>query len=156
MQVPIIALDEESLKGELREVVRSTAEEVVNGILDAQADELVNAGKYEPRTSGRRTGAATTCGGLLTRAGKIEVSVPKLRGARFTTEVIKRYRRHEPGIEEAMMGTRFLGVPTRNVEEVTNVLWEEGVSAGMVSNLDKDAYRRLYEWRTRPLACEHA
>lgn len=47
MRAPIITLDEYTLKAEMREVVRETVEQVINGILDAQADELVNAGKYE-------------------------------------------------------------------------------------------------------------
>ena len=155
MQAPIITLDEETLKAEMREVVRETVEQVINGILDAQADELVNAGRHE-RTDERqawRSGHYTR--GLLTRAGKIEVSVPRLRGARFTTEVIERYRRRESSVEEAMMETCFLGVSTRNVEEVTGILWEEGVSAGTVSNLNQDAYRKVDEWRNRPLTSEY-
>lgn len=138
MQAPIITLDEETLKAEMREVVRKTVEEVINGILDAQADELVNASRYE-RTDERqayRSGHYTR--GLLTQAGKIEVSVPKLRGARFTTEVIERYRRRESSVEEAMMETCFLGV-----------------SAGTVPNPDQDAYAKIDEWRSRPLTCEY-
>lgn len=155
VQAPIITLDEETLKAEMREVVRKTVEEVINGILDAQADELVNASRYE-RTDERqayRSGHYTR--GLLTQAGKVEVSVPKLRGARFTTEVIERYRRRESSVEEAMMEMYFLGVSTRNVEEVTSILWEEGVSAGTVSNLNQDAYAKIDAWRSRPLTCEY-
>lgn len=151
MQAPIITLDEETLKGELRDLVRKTVEEVINGILDAQADEMVNAKRYE-RTDERqayRSGHYTR--GLLTQAGKIEVSVPKLRGARFTTEVIERYRRRESSVKEALMEMYLLGVSTRNVEEVTGILWGEGVSAGTVSNLNQEAFKRVDEWRRRPL-----
>lgn len=154
MQAPIITLDEETLKAEMREVVRETVEQVINGILDAQADELADAGRYE-RTDERqayRSGHYTR--GLLAQAGKIEVNVPKLRGARFTTEVIERHGRRESSVEGAMMEMYFLGVSTRNVEEVAGILWEEGVSAGTVSNLNQDAYTRIDEWRTRPLTCD--
>ena len=154
MQAPIITLDEETLKGEMREVVRSTVEEVINGILDAQADELVNAEKYERTDERQAYRSGHYKRGLLTQAGKIEVMVPKLRGARFTTEVIERYRRRESSVEEAMMEMYLLGVSTRNVEEVTSILWEEGVSAGTVSDPDKDAHGKTGEWRSRPLACE--
>lgn len=155
MQAPIIALDEEALKGELKDLVRKTVEEVINGILDAQADEMVNAGRYE-RTDERqayRSGHYTR--GLLTQAGKIEVSVPKLRGARFTSEVIERYRRREASVEEALMEMYLLGVSTRNVEEVTKMLWDEGVSAGTVSNLNQEAFERVDEWRERPLTSRY-
>ena len=53
VRAPIITLDEYTLKAEMREVVRETVGQVINGILDAQADELVNAGKYE-RTDERQ------------------------------------------------------------------------------------------------------
>ena len=155
MRAPIITLDEYTLKAEMREVVRETVGQVINGILDAQADELVNAGKYERTDERQAYRSGHYKRGLLTQAGKIEVSVPKLRGARFTTEVIERYRRRESSVEEAMMEMYFLGVSTRNVEEVTSILWEEGVSAGTVSNLNQDAYRKIDEWRGRPLTCEY-
>ena len=154
IRAPIITLDEETLKAETREVVRETVEQVTDGILDAQADELVNAGRYE-RTDERqawRSGHYTR--GLLTQAGKVEAGVPKPRGARFTTEAVERYGRRESSVEEAMMETCFPGVSTRNVEEVTSILWEEGVSAGTVSNPDQDAYRKVDEWRNRPLTSE--
>lgn len=144
-QAPIITLDEETLKGELKDLVRKTVEEVVNGILDAQADEMVNAGRYE-RTDERqayRSGHYTR--GLLTQAGRIEVSVPKLRGTRLTSEVIERYQRRESSVEEALMEMYLLGVSTRNVEEVTRILWGEGVSAGTVSNPSQEAFERVEE-----------
>lgn len=155
MQAPIITLDEDTLKGELRDLVRETVEQVINGILDAQADELVNAERYERTDERQAYRSGHYARGLLTQAGKIEVMVPKLRGARFTTEVIERYRRRESSVEEAMIEMYLLGVSTRNVEEVTSLLWEEGVSAGTVSNLNKDAYARVDEWRSRPLTCEY-
>lgn len=155
MQPQIITLDEDMLKGELRDLVRGTVEEVINGILDAQADELVNAERYE-RTDERqayRSGHYTR--GLLTQAGRIEVSVPKLRGTRFTSEVIERYRRREESVDEALMEMYLLGVSTRSMEDVTKMLWGEGVSAGTVSNLNQEAFKRVDEWRSRPLTSEY-
>lgn len=155
MQPQIITLDEDMLKGELRGLVRRTVEEVINGILDAQADELVNAERYE-RTDERqayRSGHYTR--GLLTQAGRIEVSVPKLRGTRFTSEVIERYRRREESVDEALMEMYLLGVSTRSMEDVTKMLWGEGVSAGTVSNLNQEAFRKVDEWRSRPLTSEY-
>lgn len=80
--------------------------------------------------------------------------MPKLRGARSATEVIERCRRRESSVEEAMMETCLVGVSTRSVEDVAQILWGEGVSAGTVSNPDKRAFSSVEEWRTRPLTCE--
>ena len=49
----IIQVNEEKIKGELGELVRKTVEEMLNKMLDAEADEITQAHKYE-RTESRR------------------------------------------------------------------------------------------------------
>ncbi len=44
----------EQIKNHLDRIVRSTVEETLNGLLDAEADRLCNAGRYE-RSNDRRT-----------------------------------------------------------------------------------------------------
>jgi len=56
-------------------------------------------------------------------------------------------------VEEALMGTCLLGVSTRNVEDVTRALWDEGLSAGTAPNPDQEASEKVDAWR-RPLASE--
>lgn len=52
MPEPIAALNEESLRSDLRELVRKTVEDTLNGLLEAEADDLVGAERYE-RTAER-------------------------------------------------------------------------------------------------------
>ena len=52
MPEPIVTLNEESLRGDLRELVRQTVEDTLNGLLEEEADDLVGAERYE-RTAGR-------------------------------------------------------------------------------------------------------
>ncbi len=59
-QPPILTLDENALKDEARDLVRGTVEEAVNGVLDAQADELANAERYE-RTDERHATVCEAC-----------------------------------------------------------------------------------------------
>ena len=47
MPEPIVTLNEESLRSDLRELVRRTVEEMLNGLLDGEADDLVGAERYE-------------------------------------------------------------------------------------------------------------
>ena len=47
-----MSVDEESLRGEIRNLVRKTVEDTINALLDEEASELVGAGCYE-RTAGR-------------------------------------------------------------------------------------------------------
>jgi len=50
---PVVQIDEGRIQTHLDEVVRSTVEETLNALLDAEADQLCGARKYE-RTEGRK------------------------------------------------------------------------------------------------------
>lgn len=52
MPEPIVTLNEETLKSDLRELVRRTVEDTLNGLLEEEADDLVGAERYE-RTAER-------------------------------------------------------------------------------------------------------
>ena len=53
MSDKIIQLNEDLIKHDLKDLVRSSVEETLNALLDKEADDLVNAEKYE-RSSERR------------------------------------------------------------------------------------------------------
>ena len=155
MSDPIVSVDEETLKGDLRELVRKTVQDTINALLEQEAEEMVGAERYE-RTAGReayRSGHYKRR--LTTTSGQIELDVPKLRGATFQTAVIERYRRRETSVEEAIIEMYLAGVSTRRIEDVSEILWGAGVSAGTVSNLNEKAYKSVEEWRSRPLAGEY-
>ncbi len=67
--------------------------------------------------------------------------MPKLKGMRFTTAIIERYRRRETSVEEAMIEMYLAGVSTRRIEDVSEILWESSVSAATVSNLNDEGLR---------------
>ena len=155
MSNPIVSVDEETLKGDLRELVRKTVQDTINALLEQEAEEMVGAERYE-RTAGReayRSGHYKRR--LTTTSGQIELDVPKLRGATFQTAVIERYRRRETSVEEAIIEMYLAGVSTRRIEDVSEILWGAGVSAGTVSNLNEKAYKSVEEWHGRPLAGEY-
>ena len=77
--------------------------------------------------------------------------MPKLKGARFTTAAIERYRRREASVEEAMIEMYLAGVSTRRIEDVSEILWGSSVSAATVSNLNKRVFASVEKWRNRPL-----
>lgn len=66
--------------------------------------------------------------------------MPKLKGARFTTAAIERYRRQESSVEEAMIEAFLAGVSSRRIEGVFEVLWGSSVSAATISNLNDKAF----------------
>ena len=155
MSNPVVSFDEQAVKDELRELVRKTIEETINAMLDEEADRLVGAGPYK-RTDER---AAYRAGhyerGFTTMSGQVTLKMQKLKGMRFTTAVIERYKRRETSVKEAIIEMYLAGVSTRRIEDVGEILWGAGVSAGTVSNLNDKAFKAVDEWRCRPLTCAY-
>jgi transposase-like protein len=147
----VIKIDEARIQTHLDKVVRSTVEETLNGLLDAEADQLCNAKRYEhtEERSDQRAGHYTRT--MHTKAGPVQLKVPKLRKATFETAIIERYRRRESSVEEALIEMYLAGVSVRRVEDVTEALWGTRVSAGTVSELNKKVYGRIELWRNRAI-----
>ena len=79
----IIHIDDARIQDHLGKIVRGSVEETLNALLDAEADRLCNAGRYE-RSDGRRdTRAGSYERKLQTRAGEVNLKVPKLRQQTF-------------------------------------------------------------------------
>jgi len=150
-----ITIDQEKVEGHLSEVVRQTVEQTLNGLLEAEATELLGAKRYE-RTEGRQdTRAGHYTRGLETKAGVVALKVPKLRNLSFETAIIERYRRRESSVEEALIEMYLAGVSMRRVEDITEALWGTKVSASTVSDLNQKIYGKIEEWRNRPIEGEH-
>ena len=99
----VIQINEKELQQHLSTLVTDTVQEVLNQVLDAEADEMVGAARYE-RSADRqdyRSGSYTRK--LQTKAGEVELNIPKLREQTFQMAIIERYRRRESSIEEALV-----------------------------------------------------
>jgi putative transposase len=148
---PVVQIDEGRIQAHLDEVVRATVEETLNALLDAEADELCGARKYERTESRKDTRAGSYDRQLHTKAGEVTLTVPKLRTLPFETAIIERYKRRESSVEEALIEMYLAGVSVRRVEDITQALWGTRVSASTVSDLNQKIYGKIDEWRERPL-----
>ena len=150
----VIQIDESKMQAHLDEVVRATVEETLNALLDAEADQLCGARKYE-RTEGRKdTRAGSYDRQLHSKAGEVTLQVPKLRSLPFETAIIERYRRRESSVEEALMEMCLAGVSVRRVEDIAQARWGTRVSASTVSDLNRKIYKQIEQWRQQPLVGE--
>jgi len=149
-----LRVDEGKLKGHVNEVVRSSVEATLNGLLEAEADSLCGAQRYErsPDRVDRRAGHYERK--LETQAGEVTLRVPKLRSLPFETAIIERYRRRESSVEEALVEMYLAGVSVRRVEDITEALWGTRVSSGTVSRLNQKIYRHIEAWRNREIVGE--
>jgi len=153
--VKLIEVDQTQLARHVDGLVRNVVEDTLNALLDAEADALCGARRYErsPDRTDYRAGSYTRK--LPTKAGEVELKVPKLRHAPFESQVIERYRRRETSVEEALVEMYLAGVSVRRVEDITEALWGTRVSPSTVSALNQKIYASIHEWRNRAIAGEH-
>ena len=131
MSDKIIQFDDAMFESKLDALVRVKVEQTINAMLDAEADEIANAARYE------RT--------LTAKAGKLSLKVPKLKGALFESAVVERYRRRESSVEEALMEMYLAGVSTRRVDDISQLLWGERMPSQTLSDKLKKIHKEIID-----------
>ena len=141
MSEKIVQLNEEIIKGQLKELVRGSVEETLNELLDAEAEKLTQAARYErnEQRQGYRSGHYHRS--LTTTSGDVTLKVPKLKGISFETAIIERYRRRESSVEEALIEMYLVGVSVRREDGYREVL---GAAEGMKE--DKASWVSFFQW----------
>ena len=121
MSEKIVQLNEEVIKGQLKELVRGSVEETLNKQLEAEAEELTQAARYERNEArqGYRSGHYDR--NLTTTSGDVTLHVPRLKGVSFETAIIERYRRRESSVEEALIEMYLAGVSVCRVGQFLSV-----------------------------------
>ena len=101
MSEKIVQPNEEVIKGQLKELVRGNVEETLNELLEAEAEKLTQAARYErnKQRQGYRSGHYSRH--LTTSSGDVTLRVPKLKGISFETAIIEQYRRRESSVQQA-------------------------------------------------------
>jgi transposase-like protein len=128
---------------------------ILNQILNAQAAKQVGADRYEQskNRNGYRTGFRMRS--TTTRAGTIELQVPKPRNGKFSTSLFRRYQRSEQVLVLAMMEMVVNGVFTRKVSTVTEELCGKQFFKSTISDLCKGLDPIVNEFRNRKLTSKY-
>jgi transposase-like protein len=151
-----IKINESQVQSHVDGLVRQTVEQTLNALLDAEADRLCQAKRYERSAERADTRAGSYPRKLQTKAGEVTLKVPKLRTLPFETSIIERYRRREASVEEALVEMYLAGVSVRRVEDITEALWGTRVSPSTVSELNQRIYEQIERWRNQPIEGEYA
>jgi transposase-like protein len=152
----VLQIDQGLLKEPVGEVVLKTVEDALDGLLDAEADRLCKASRYEHMAERVDTRAGSYERQLHTKAGEVTLKVPKLRRLPFETAIIERYKRREASVEEALVEMYLAGVSVRRVEDITEALWGTRVSPSTVSELNQKIAGQIEAWRNQRIEGEHA
>lgn len=141
MSEKIVQLNEGVIKGQLKELVRSSVGETLNELLEAEAEKLTQAVRYErnKQRQGYRSGRYNR--NRTITSGDVTLKVPKLKGISFETAIIERYRRRESSVEEVLIEMYLAGVSVRRVGDITEALWGSKVSLATINEQNKKAAR---------------
>ncbi|MFP3969704.1 IS256 family transposase, partial [Actinomadura fulvescens] len=132
----------------LRQMVKTMAE----ALMSAEADSLCGA-EYGRRSNERvnsRNGYRAR--EWDTRAGTVELAIPKLRtGSYFPEWLLERRRRAEQALVSVIATSYLLGVSTRRVDKLVEQMGITGISKSQVSEMSKILDAQVEAFRTRPL-----
>ena len=90
MSEKIVQLNEEVIKGQLKELVRGSVEETLNELLEQEAEQVTQAARYERSEARRGYRSGHYDRNLTTTSGNVTLHVPRLKGVPFETAIIER------------------------------------------------------------------
>jgi putative transposase len=109
----------------------------VQAALEAEMTEALSAERSERVGERRGYRSGSYSRSLITRAGTIELCVPRDRTGLFSTELFERYQRSEKALVSALAEMYVQGVSTRKVKAVTETLCGHSFSATSVSEMNR-------------------
>jgi putative transposase len=135
------------------DIIRKSVEVVLQALIDAELAEHIGAGRYE-RTETRtnqRNGSRDRL--LTTKAGDVELKIPKLRKGSFFPSILEPRRRIDRALFAVVMEAYVHGVSTRKVDDLVAALGARaGISKSEVSRICAGLDEEMAAWRARPLA----
>jgi putative transposase len=134
------------------DVIRKGVELVLQALIDAEATEAIGAGHYE-RTEARTTQRIGSRDRLLsTKAGDVELKIPKLRKGSFFPSILERRRRIDRALFAVVMEAYVHGGSTRKVDDLVGALGAaSGISKSEVSRICAGLDAEMAAFRTRSL-----
>src|SRR5215204_5981033 len=134
------------------DLLRQMLTTFINTLMSAEADAVCGA-EYGQRSEARtnvRNGYRSR--EFDTRAGTLDVAIPKLRaGSYFPDWLLERRRRAERALTTVVATCYLLGVSTRRMEKLVESLGITRLSKSQVSEMARDLDAHVADFRHRPL-----
>ncbi len=134
------------------DLLRAMLRTFVDALMGAEADAVCGApyGERSEERTNSRNGYRRRA--WDTRAGTIEVQIPKLRtGSYFPDWLLERRRRAEAALVTVVATSYLLGVSTRRMERLVATLGIDRLSKSQVSEMAKELDAQVAAFRSRPL-----
>lgn len=134
------------------DVVRTAVELVLQALIDAETTAMIGADRYERSESRTTHRNGSRPRKLSTKAGDVELKLPKLRKGSFFPSLLEPRRRIDRALLAVVMEAYVEGVSTRSVDDLVQALGvESGISKSEVSRICGELDQRVAEFRTRRL-----
>ncbi len=151
MTNPTMALSELAEKGADIDVLRQMVQFMAQRLMELDVQARCGAGYDEksPERVNSRNGFRDRI--WETRAGSVELRIPKLRQGRYFPEFLEPRRTAEKALTAVIQEAYVQGISTRSVDELVKALGMSGVSKSQVSRLCAELDERVGAFLTRPL-----
>ena len=135
------------------DIIRQGLALVLQALIEAEAAEQIGAGRYERSTSRttHRNGSRSRL--LSTKAGDVELRIPKLREGSFFPALLEPRRRIDRALLAVVMEAYVHGTSTRKVDDLVKALGvDAGISKSEVSRICGELDGEVAAFRSRSLA----
>lgn len=138
--------------GDAVDLIRESVRMVMQELIDAEATAAIGAARYQ-RTETRTTERNGVRGRLLaTKAGDVELRIPKLRKGSFFPSILEPRRRIDQALYAVVMEAYVEGISTRSVDDLVAALGvDSGISKSEVSRICAGLDETVTAFRTRRL-----
>jgi putative transposase len=134
------------------DLLRQMLTTFINTLMSAEADAVCGAGYGERSEARTNTRNGYRSREFDTRAGTLEVAIPRLRaGSYFPDWLLERRRRAERALTTVVATCYLLGVSTRRMEKLVESLGITRLSKSQVSEMAKELDGQVADFRHRPL-----
>jgi putative transposase len=146
-----IALAELAEKGADADLLRQMIQYVAQRMMEMDAEGLCAAG-YGERSPERRNSRNGYRERLWeTRAGSVELKIPKLRKGSYFPGFLEPRRTAEKALAAVIQEAYVQGVSTRSVDELVKAMGMSGISKSQVSRLCAEIDERVHAFLDRPI-----
>jgi putative transposase len=150
--VDLARLAGENLEQASPDLLRAMVKTFAGALMGAEADAICGAPYGQPSEERVNYRNGYRDRRWDTRAGTIELAIPKLRaGSYFPDWLLERRRRSEQALISVVATSYLLGVSTRRVEKLAETLGITSLSKSQVSQLAKSLDAAVEQFRSRPL-----
>jgi putative transposase len=146
-----IALAELAEKGADADLIKETLRFALQQLMDMDVEALCKAA-YGARTEDRANSRNGYRDRLLeTRAGSVDLKIPKLRSGSYFPGFLEPRRTTEKALTAVIQEAYIQGISTRNVDELVKSLGMTGISKSQVSRLCEEIDERVNTFLNRPI-----